>query len=311
MRILLAVAGLVLVLAAPAADAEPPLRTPPAKLHAALHCQRAVTHATAEPVLLVAGTGADGSTSWPLLTQPALTAAGHSSCFLDFPQHTTGDMQVAAEYVTYGIRTVARRAGRSIAIYGISQGGVLPRMALTYWPSTRKLVTDAVLLAGTQHGTGAGPCKLPCAASIWQQARGSKLLRALNAGDETPGTVAYTTVRTLTDAVVFPTTGPHPTSALRGASNIAVQAVCAGRVIDHVGLAVDTVSFAALLDAIAHRGPARAARFPASTCARPFASDLPEQAIRDGIVAIARAAVTNIVNAAVIPREPRVRLRRR
>lgn len=310
MRALLAAAGLVLLLAAPAAAAEPALRTPRAKLAAALHCQPAVERARAEPVLLVTGTGIDGSASWALVTQPELTAAAHPSCFLDFPQHTTGDMQVAAEYVTYGIRTMAKRAGRRIAIYGISQGGVLPRMALTYWPSTRKLVTDAVLLAGTQHGTGSGPCAAPCAASIWQQARGSKLLRALNAGDETPGKVAYTTVRSLSDAVVFPTGGPHPTSALRGASNLLVQAVCPGRVIDHIGLAVDTVSFAALLDAIDHRGAARASRFPASTCAKPFASSLPEQTVRDGIAALTTQAVTNIVAAPVIPREPKVRLRR-
>jgi triacylglycerol lipase len=311
MRTALAAAALMLLLAAPAAAAEPTLQTPRAKLAAALHCQRAVTRSKAEPVLLVTGTGVDGSRTWPRVTQPALTAARHPSCFLDFPQHTTGDMQVAAEYVTYGIRTVARRAGRGIAIYGLSQGGVLPRMALTYWPSTQRLVTDAVLLAGTQHGTGAGPCVLPCAAALWQQARGSKLLRALNAGDETPGAVAYTTVRTLTDGVVVPAGGPHPTSALRGASNVLVQAVCPGRVIDHFGLAVDTVAFTALLDAIAHRGPARAARFPSGTCARPFASDQPEQAIRDGIVAMTREAVTNIVAAPVIAREPRVRLRRR
>jgi hypothetical protein len=310
-RALLATAGLWLLLAAPAAAAEPPLRTPRAKLAAALHCQPAVTHAKAQPVLLVTGTGVDGSTAWPLATQPALTAAGHPSCFLDFPQHTTGDMQIAAEYMTYGIRTVARRAGRRIAIYGLSQGGVLPRMALTYWPSTQRLVSDVVLLAGTQHGTRTIVCKVACAASIWQQRRGSKLLRALNAGDETPGKVAYTTVRSLTDGVVVPTAGPHPTSALRGASNLLVQAVCPGRVIDHIGLAIDTVSFAALLDAIGHRGPARAARFSRSTCTHPFASDLPEQTIREGIVGFTREAATNVLAARVIPHEPKVRLRRR
>jgi triacylglycerol lipase len=310
MRILLVAAGLVLLLAAPARAAEPGLRTPKAKLAAALHCQDAVTRAGAEPVLLVTGTGVDGSAAWPLVTQPALTAAGHPSCYLDFPRHTTGDMQIAAEYVTYGIRTVAGRAGRRIAIYGLSQGGVLPRMALTYWPSTRRLVSDAVLLAGPQHGTGAGRCRAPCAASIWQQANGSKLLRALNAGDETPGNVAYTTVRSVSDGIVLPAGGPHPTSALRGASNLLVQTVCPGRIIDHIGLAVDSVAFAALLDAIAHRGPARASRFGAGVCARPFSSDLPEPAVRAGITALYALAAKNIAAAAVTPREPRVRLRR-
>src|SRR4051812_14773652 len=82
----------------------------------------------------------------------------HPSCYLDFPQQTTGDVQIAAEYVAYGIRSVAARSGRRIAVYGISQGAVLPRMALTYWPSTQRLVSDAVLLGGPQHGVTRAAC---------------------------------------------------------------------------------------------------------------------------------------------------------
>ena len=128
-------------------------------------------------------------------------------------------------------------AGRKIAIFGISQGGLLPRFALTYWPSLRPMVSDVLAAAGTQHGTtvGAGSCSAasPCPPAYWQQAAGSNLLRALNRQRfEAPGPTAWTTVRSTTDETVQPTTGPHPTSALKGAANLVIQAVCPGRV-DH------------------------------------------------------------------------------
>ena len=62
--------------------------------------------------------------------------------------------------------------------------------------------------------------------------KGSDLLRAINAQpDETPGDVSYTTVRSATDETVQPQTGKHPTSALKGATNVLIQDVCPGR--DH------------------------------------------------------------------------------
>src|SRR4051794_20219365 len=161
-------------------------------------------------------------------------------------------------------------------VYGISQGAVLPRMALTYWPSTQRLVSDAVLLAGPQHGVTPAACSDRCTAADWQLSAGSRLLRALNDGDETPGEVSYTTVRTRFDEVVQPVNGPHPTSALRGASNLVVQDVCPGRRTRHAALAVDSVSFAALLDAVGHQGSARPHRLSNGVGANPCATELPE-----------------------------------
>ena len=116
----------------------------------------------------------------------------------------------------------------------------------------------------------------------WQQGAGSHLLRALNSQpDETPGDVSYTTVRSLTDETVQPQSGRHPTSALDGASNIVIQNVCPGRTTTHIGTAVDSVTFAAFTDAIAHkgkgkRGAARVSRFPLDVCSHPDAPGLNE-----------------------------------
>jgi hypothetical protein len=181
---------------------------------------------------------------------------------------------------------MSRRAGRRVAVIGISQGGLLPRIALTYWPSLRAKVSDVIAAAGTQHGTtvGRARCKAApkgCVPAAWQQAAGSRFLRALNTRrDETPGPTAWTTVRSSTDETVQPQTGAHPTSALKGATNILIQDVCPGREVTHIGTALDSVTWAAAADAVANDGPAKVSRLPADVCSHPFAPGLDESATR-------------------------------
>lgn len=298
---------------------EPRIEVSDAKLRASLHCQRSVRDAKRTPILLVTGTGVDGTEAWPASLQVSLTAAGRPSCYVNFPEHTTADIQVSAQYLVYAIRTTAKRAGRRIAIYGVSQGGLLPRWALTYWPSLRRLATDVVAVAGTQHGTtvfggilaGCGSnCRFTAAA--WQQAAGAKLQDALaRYPDETPGDTAWTTVRSLDDEVVQPTSGPHPTSALRGATNVVIQRVCPGRQVNHIATGVDSVSYAALIDAVTHQGPASARRFSTQVCSRPFAPVLDEQQTRDGINALIPRAFARTLSGAdggkLLRAEPPVR----
>jgi triacylglycerol lipase len=277
-----------------ASGGEPRIGVPAAKLRASLHCQPSVRDAKRTPVLLVTGTGVDGTEAWPASLQIPLTAAGRPSCYVNFPEHTTADIQVSVQYLVYAIRATERRAGRRIAMYGVSQGGLLPRWALTYWPSLRRLVTDVVAVAGTQHGTTifgnllstcGSSCRLTAAA--WQQAASAKLQKALaRYPDETPGRTSWTTVRSLDDEVVQPTSGAHPTSALRGAANIVIQRVCPGRQVSHIGTGPDSVSYATLVDALTHRGPASPKRFSPRVCDRPFAPLLDEQLTRDGIAAL-------------------------
>jgi hypothetical protein len=297
---------------------EPRIGVSAAKLRASLHCQRSVRDAARTPILLVTGTGIDGSEAWPAGLQRSLTAVRRPSCFVNFPEHTTADMQISVQYLVYAIRAAAKRAQRKIAIYGVSQGGLLPRWALTYWPSLRGLVTDVVAVAGTQHGTtvslaAPGPCGSDCrVAAVWQQAAGSRLLRALaRYPDESPGRTAWTTVRTLDDELVQPTSGPNPASALRGAANLVIQRVCPGRQLNHIGSGVDSVSYAALIDAVKHRGGASARRLSAGVCSRPFAPHLDEQQTRDGISLFYALATPRVVAGAdggkLLAAEPPVR----
>ena len=280
------IAALLLAALAPATTAakEPALTVPKSKLAAAFHCHGAIDHASTVPIMLVTGTGASGEEAY-FLAKPSLDVYGNPVCYVDFPDFTTADIQVSVQYLVYGIREEVRRAGRRIAIAGISQGGLLPRIALTYWPSLRNKVIDVISIAGTQHGSTARPegrkscsSKNPCPPAIWQQLAASDLLRTLNhGGDETPGPTSWTTVRSATDETVQPTTGRHPSAALRGATNILIQSVCPGREVSHIGTGLDSVTQAAIVDAITHPGPARVSRLPADVCSHLYGPGYDEQ----------------------------------
>src|SRR3954468_18486607 len=140
------------LLTAPAGAAEPKLTVAGPKLRAALKCTPGVKDAQRTPLMLVTGTGASGDEAYAI-AKPALDYRGIPSCRVNFPDHTTADIQRSVQYLVHGLRVMHKRAGRKVAVFGISQGGLLPRVALTYWPSLRKMVDDVIAAAGTQHGT--------------------------------------------------------------------------------------------------------------------------------------------------------------
>jgi len=312
---------LAMALAAPAGAKPkqgPKLTVSAADLAAAFHCPRPVENATSTPIMLVTGTGASGAQAYAI-GEPAFEAYGHPVCYVDFPDNTTADIQVSVQYLVYGLRQEAALAGRKVAVIGISQGGLLPRFALTYWPDLRKKVSDVVAAAGTQHGSNVGKasgngCSAtnPCTAAGWQQQKGSNLLDALNSQpDETPGSVSYTTVRSLTDETVQPQGGKHPTSALDGASNILIQDVCPGRTTTHIGTAIDSVTFAAFDDAVAHagaerKGAAKVSRLPADVCAHPYAAGLDEATTASLLGAAGALTSGQSASAPQLTAEPRV-----
>src|SRR5206468_8436910 len=132
------------------------------------------------------------------------------------------------------------RAGGKVDVVGFSQGPVEPRWAIKWWPDVRASIDDLVSVAGVVHGftlTGAF-CFQSCIAPVWEMKPDSKFLAALNAGDESPGDVSYTSVYTRTDQAVWVNGGREgdpwaQSAALGGATNIAIQDVCPGRVVGH------------------------------------------------------------------------------
>ena len=318
MPVAVRLAGLALAawLLAPVAAApahEPRLTVDRARVAAAITCYGAAGARGSAPILVVPGTGSDGSQVYAL-GKGAFNAIGRRPCTVSLPDRATADLQVSVQYVVHAIRVLSARSRRRIGVAGISQGGLLARVALTYWPSLRRRVADVVTAAATHHGTRGTPddaarCLVDgCPPAVWQQAAGSRLMRALNDGrDETPGRVAYTTVRSASDDVVQPQTGRAPTSALRGASNILIQDVCPGRTTGHIGTAVDSVTIAALRDALTHRGPARASRLPDDVCAHPYGTGLDEQRTSAFLAIAPELLARGVRTVPVMRAEPRVR----
>src|SRR5437764_651435 len=102
-------------------------------------------------------------------------ALGRPYCTIELPNKAMTDIQVAGEYVVYALRTMSRFEGhskaRKVQIIGYSQGGMVPRWALRFWPDTRKLVDDDVGLDASNHGTITAESswlKAGCAAAISQ-----------------------------------------------------------------------------------------------------------------------------------------------
>jgi len=277
-RSLLASLALVGALLAPATanaatdNQGPPLSVPEATLDSALHCTGDLT--AAQPVLLVPGTTlTDEEFGWNY--GPALSAQHRPFCTVTPPGNGMGDIQVSAEYVVHAIRTMSDRAGGKIDVVGHSQGGMVPRWALKFWPDTRSKVDDLVGLAPSNHGTVlAHPLCVPgCAPALWQQRTGSAFLTTLNSDAETWAGIDYTVVYSALDEVVVPNIGDKGSSSLHTGqgriANIGLQEVCPLRPAEHLTAGTtDSLAYELAMDALDHDGPADPARLAPGACAR-------------------------------------------
>lgn len=255
------------------ATAGPPLSVPAGKRADSLVCSPHFAAAERAPVLLIPGTTLTAATNFDWNYEPALTDRKIPWCAVTLPGNATDDIQVSAEYVVSALRTMHRRTDRDIRVVGFSQGGMISRWALKYWPGTRELVNDVVGIDPSNHGTiGAyAACASSCAPAFRQQQTGSHFLTALNTGPETWAGIDYSVVYTLTDEVVIPNLGPRASSRLRTGkgriSNISAQSICPVHVADHLSMgSTDPVAWAVVRDALTHPGPARASRIDGSVC---------------------------------------------
>lgn len=262
--------------------AGPPLETQQAVLDAAVHCT-AFENPEKPPVLLVHGTFTTGTEQYSSTYIPLLVRRGFDVCAVTYPDRGLIDAQISAEYVVHALRRIHAATGRKVALIGHSQGVMVPRWAIKWWPSARRAVRDFVMIAGPNHGTDIalpaaigeelltllGVSQLPLGVApevFFQFPPDSMFMRASNAGDETPGDIDYTTLYTLFDELVQPVV-PEPTAAVDfgqgnpNVSNILLQDVCPGHFADHVSIGtVDALAFELTIDAIANPGPADVGR---------------------------------------------------
>ncbi|WP_051471138.1 lipase family alpha/beta hydrolase [Patulibacter minatonensis] len=271
---------------APVDQPGPPLSPSPAALGESWKCNTTSNVLPGGPtVLFVPATGVTPEQNYDWNWKLALTLKQRhiGYCTVELPQRSLGDVQTAGEYVVNAIRQVHALAGKKISIVGHSQGGMVFRWALRFWPDTREMVDDVIGFAGSNHGTtvidALPTCStLGCPVASLQQRAGSKFITALNSGQETFAGISYTNIRTNYDEVVTPsnvTDGATASSSLTTGdgriTNVAVQDVCPGDVSEHllVGTTSNT-AYELAMDALTHDGPAVPSRVPASTCATPL-----------------------------------------
>jgi hypothetical protein len=299
---------------APPDQPGPPLSVPQSDLDAALSCTGGIAGASRAPVLLVHGTAENPNAEFSWNWEPALNKAGIPWCAVALPDNGMDDIQTAAEYVVNAIRTMYATSGRRIAIVGHSQGGMLPRWALRFWPDTRTMVDDLVGLAPSNHGTlDAIPvCAVPCPASFHQQKTGAEFIKALNSYQETFPGISYTVVYTHTDEVVTPNLDETGSSSLHGGggdiSNVAIQQICSLDVNEHLGLGTyDPVAYALAIDALDHPGPADPSRIPASVCTQLLMPGVNPATFPTQEAQFAAAVASAVAGAPRLPAEPPLR----
>lgn len=255
----------------------PQLSVPASGLAASLSCTSGIAGDARDPILMVPGTNLDPGPNYSWNYERAFAALHWPYCTVTLPFHSMGDIQTAGEYVVNALRTVARMAGRQVDVLGYSQGGMLPRWALRFWPDTRRLVRDLVAIDPSNHGTldAQVACQATCPPAYWQQATDAHFITALNSRAETFAGIGYTVIYSHTDEVVVPNLDASGSSSLHTGggqiANIAVQQICPADVSDHLAMgSYDPVAYALVVDAFTHPGTADASRIPSSVCTEPF-----------------------------------------
>jgi triacylglycerol esterase/lipase EstA (alpha/beta hydrolase family) len=263
---------------APLAQEGPALSVAADALDAALECsQDSLAGLQQNPILLVPGTNLEPHANFDWNYASDFTNRGWAYCMVTLPSYGLEDIQVSGEYIVHAIRTMAEASGRDVDIVGYSQGGMVPRWGLRFWPDTRALVGDLVGLAPSNHGTVDSDitCEQPCAPAHRQQASQSQFIAALNSRAETFAGIDYSSIYTHYDEIVVPNLDENGSSSLRTGegtrSNVALQDVCPTNTADHLAIgSYDAVAHALVVDALTHDGPSDPSRISIDVCATPF-----------------------------------------
>jgi triacylglycerol lipase len=220
------------------------------------------------PVVLAHGTFLDMTSDWGLLS-PLLAREGFCVFALDYGNRATGPIAESARQLRRFVRRVREATGAErVAIVGHSQGGMMPRHYIKFLRGKRK-VAELVGLNPSNHGTtiplaplvgDSGGCP-----ACTEQVDGSEFMTRLNAGDETPGRIAYTQITTRYDEIVTPFDSAflHPDD--ERVTNVLVQDRCPADVFEHILFAYDPVALQWVLNALTRPGPADPAFQPDCT----------------------------------------------
>ncbi|WFE41376.1 alpha/beta fold hydrolase [Micromonospora sp. WMMD998] len=257
-----ATATVALLVPATAAHAAAPSPTTPATAadRATTTTDRATTTAAeraaaaaADPVIVVGGLIGVSIAYEPIAAR--LRADGYRVSIYQLPNLGLGDIRESARALSSYVDQVRAATGASrVDLVTHSEGGLVSRWYVRNLGGADR-VDQYISLGSPQYGTyvanivnvvGLGSCAGIVACQ--QMTIGSSFLADLNAGDDTPGPVRWTTLRTWQDELVRPVDNAVLAD---GATNILVQAWCPLRVVGHLGLVLDGTTYTAVRQTLA------------------------------------------------------------
>ena len=271
-----------IIRAAPLASSDPAFSTPKATLDAGLECQTGSPSSQTKPILLVPGTGANGTQTFDSSWIPLSAKLGFSPCWISPPPFMLNDSQVNVEYIVNAVQTLYAGSGsKKVPVLTWSQGGLATQWALTFFPSIRNQVDRLMAFAPDYKGTiEAGLLSTfgLASQSVWQQQAGSAFVTALkNAGGLT-SFVPTTNLYSFFDEIVQPQVfnSDADSSYLGNSKNIQAQTVCGGFfVIDHAGSLTSQFSYVVGKSALtSSSGVANSADYSSKDCKASPAGDL-------------------------------------
>ncbi|MFI8565379.1 esterase/lipase family protein [Rhodococcus sp. NPDC078407] len=183
-----------------------------------------------EPVVLVHGFLENSYDNWASLS-PKLAGAGYCVFAIDYgntgPVRAFGALEPipesAAELSTFIDSVLAATGAEKVSIVGHSKGGTVPRYYARFLGGDRT-VARIVALSPPNYPTAGPPVQ-------------DDVLERLNEGSDTVSGIEYTTIVTRYDQIVVPYTASLLTGA--GNTNVVLQDVCPGNVVEHTGISYD------------------------------------------------------------------------
>jgi hypothetical protein len=253
---------------APPGTPGPALDVPASQLDSALTCSASASMPTRDIILVLPPTLFDPGEAYAWNYLPAFEARGWPYCELTVPDHSDGDIQVAAEYVVNAVRFLHAWSGRQVELFGWSQGAsTLPRWALRWWPDIRPMVASLVGLApdneyGTTDPAIESVCTYECFPAAWQETHRliggvSHFMDAMNSDEQTFPGIAYTDIWSELDEVAGWNFGSQKVSPLPPAPNVlnvSTQSLCPIQVDEHLTIPANGVAYAVAMAALATPG---------------------------------------------------------
>jgi triacylglycerol esterase/lipase EstA (alpha/beta hydrolase family) len=205
------------------------------------------------PVIVVGGLIGVSIAYDPIASR--LRADGYRTWIYQLPNLGFGDIRESAKALSSYVDQVRAATGSAkVDLVTHSEGGLVSRWYVKFLGGGAK-VDHYISLGTPQYGTyvaniinfvGLGSCVGIVACQ--QMSIGSSFLTDLNAGDDTPGTVRWTTIRTWQDELVRPVDNAVLAD---GVTNVLIQAWCPLRVVGHLGLVLDGTTYTAVRQALA------------------------------------------------------------